>query len=84
MSIKDQGHSLNKVKFHVELSWDKGIKIYANGSGHMTNMAPMPIYGKNRKYLLLLSQKADDLESLYAALGIRVLPTKFVQILTLG
>ena len=27
----------------------KGMKIYINELGHMTNMAAMPIYGKNLK-----------------------------------
>ena len=30
------------------------MKIYTNELGHMTNMATMPIYGKNLKNLLLL------------------------------
>ena len=25
------------------------MKVYLNGLGHMTKMAPMPIYGKNHK-----------------------------------
>ena len=29
----------------------------------MTNMAAMPIYGKNLKNLLLQNQKTDDLET---------------------
>ena len=29
------------------------MKIYTNELGHMTNMATMPIYGKNLKKLLL-------------------------------
>ena len=37
------------VKFHVEPPWDGGTKVYSNGPGHMTNMAAMPIYGKNLK-----------------------------------
>ena len=28
------------------------MKIYTNELGHMTNMAAMPIYGKNLKILL--------------------------------
>ena len=40
-------------------------------------MATMPIYGKNLKNLLLWNQKADDLETWYAALGTRVLPSFF-------
>ena len=63
-----------KAKFHLKLPWDRGTKVCSNGPGHMPNMAVMPIYGKNLKNLLLLIQKADDLE-LYAALCARVLPT---------
>ena len=43
-------------------------------SCHMTKMAAMPIYGKN---LLLWNQKADDLETWYAALGAQILPSLF-------
>ena len=76
-------HSLNissettgpiKVKFHIELLWDGGTKICANGLGHMTKLAAMPIYGKILKNLLLRNQKADDLETWYAASGAQVLP----------
>ena len=37
----------NEVKFHVEPPWDGGTKVCIWGSGHMTKMAAMPIYGKN-------------------------------------
>ena len=37
------------VKFHIELPWDGGTKVCSNDSGHMTKMATMPVYGKNRK-----------------------------------
>ena len=47
----------------------------------MTNMAAMPIYGKNLQTILLWNQKADDLESWYAALGAQALPF-FVQMMT--
>ena len=43
----------------------------------MTQVAAMPIYGKKLKNLLLRNQKADDLETLYAALGAQVLPSLF-------
>ena len=43
----------------------------------MTKMATMPIYDKNLKDLLLRNQKADDLETWYAASGTRVLPSWF-------
>ena len=36
-----------KVKFHMELLWDRGTKVCSNGPGHLTKMAAMPIYGKN-------------------------------------
>ena len=38
-----------KAKFHVEPPWEGGKKFYINGSGHMTKMIAMPIYGKNIK-----------------------------------
>ena len=38
-----------EAKFHVEPPWDGGMKVCSNGPGHMTNMATMPIYGKNLK-----------------------------------
>ena len=67
-----------EAKFHVEPQWDGGTKVCLNGRGHMKKMAAMPIYGKNMKKILLLwNQKADDLESLSAASGTRVLPNLF-------
>ena len=44
------------------------MKININEVGHMTNMAAMPIYGKNLKNLLLQNQLTDDLETWYVAL----------------
>ena len=35
-----------KAKFYVEPCCEGGMKVYINGSGHMTKMAAMPIYGK--------------------------------------
>ena len=37
------------TKIHMKASGRIGIKIYTNELGHMTNMAAMPIYGKNLK-----------------------------------
>ena len=42
------------------------MKVCSNGPGHLTNMAAMPIYGKNP---LLWNQTTDDPESFYAASG---------------
>ena len=39
------------------------MKIYTNEFGHMTNMAAMPINGKNFKNLLLQNQWTDDLKT---------------------
>ena len=69
-----------EAKFHMEPPWDGGMKVGSNGPGHMTKMATMPIYGKNLKNLLLRNQKADDLETWYAASS----TTMFVQMMTLG
>ena len=58
-----------EAKFDMGLPWDWGTKVCLNGPGHMAKMAPVPIYGKNLKNLLLWNQKADDLECWYAASG---------------
>ena len=36
-----------EAKFYMEPVWDGGTKAYSNGTGHMTKVAIMPIYGKN-------------------------------------
>ena len=33
-----------KAKFHVKPPWDRRMKICSNGPGHMTNIAPLPIW----------------------------------------
>ena len=50
---------------------------FSNGPGHMTNVAAMPMYGKNLKKLLLWNQTADDFESWYLALDTKVLSSLF-------
>ena len=37
-----------KANFIWSLNKLKGMKVYTNELGHMTSMAAMPIYGKNR------------------------------------
>ena len=44
------------VKFHMELLWDGGTKVCSNDLGHMTNMAAMPICGKNLKKKISFSR----------------------------
>ena len=73
-SQKQLGQSKSKV--YTERPWDGGTKVCSNGPGHMTKMATMPIYGKNLKKNFR-NQKADDLETWWAALGARVLPRLF-------
>ena len=60
-----------EAKFHVEPPWDGGTKICSNGLGQITKTAAMPVYGTN------LNQMADDLETWYATLGTRILPSLF-------
>ena len=64
-----------EAKFHTEPPWDWGTKVYSNGPDHMTKMFVMPIYDKDLKNLLLRNQKADDLETWYAACGAQALPS---------
>ena len=54
-----------------------GTKVYPNGLDHITKVAAMPIYGKTLNNLFLWNQKADDLETWYAASGAPVLPSLF-------
>ena len=44
------------TKFHIQPPGTLGKKNCSNGLGHMTNMAAMPIYGKNLKNLLYQNQ----------------------------
>ena len=48
-----------EAKFHVEPPWDRGMKICSNILCHMTNMATMPIYGKNLKKSSSLEPKGQ-------------------------
>ena len=66
-----------EAKFHVESPLDGEMEMNANVLRHMTKMAAMPIYGKTFKNFLLWNQKSDDLETWYAALVARVLPSLF-------
>ena len=53
------------------------MKIYINELGHMTNMAAMPVYGKNLKNLLPQNQYTYDHETWYVALSMQVLPRMY-------
>ena len=58
-----------EAKFHMESPWDSGTKVCSNGPGHMTKWPPCPYMVKTLKSLLLRNQRADDLETWYAASG---------------
>ena len=68
---------LIEAKFHVEPHAMGNESEYTNCLCHMTKMAPMPIYGKYLKNLLLWNQKVNDLGSWYVASGAQVLPSVF-------
>ena len=46
-----------EARFHVEPPHDGGMKVCSNGPGHMTNMAAMPVYGKNHKKIFFSGTK---------------------------
>ena len=35
------------TKFDIEPPWAEGTKLCSDSPGHMTNMAAMPVHGKN-------------------------------------
>ena len=44
---------LTESKCHMKPSWVRETIVCLNGSGHMTTMSIMPMYGKNLKQLLI-------------------------------
>ena len=64
------------TKIHMK-AWRRiGMKIYTNELGHMTNMAAMPINGKNHKKSSS-PEPIDQLWTWYVALPMQVLPKLF-------
>ena len=83
----------NKIKFYMELLWDGGTEVCSTSPGHMTKSRSHDQESPHahiwsymvktlKKNNLLWNQKADDLDSWYAAWGTST--TKFVQMMTLG
>ena len=71
------------TEFHIQPPVPLGKKSCSNGLGHMTNMAAMPIYGKNLKK----SSSPEPLDRCPWNLVCSIVygsTTKFVQIMTLG
>ena len=66
-----------KAKLYVEPPWEGGTKVYINGPGHLTKMAPCPYMVKTFKNLLLQNQKSYDLETWHVALGTQVLQSLY-------
>ena len=65
----------------MEPQWDRGTKVYSNGIGHMTKMAVIPIYGKNKKN----SSSLEPEKTLKVVYSIKCSSTtKFFQMMTLG
>ena len=65
-----------EAKFNMKPKWDGGMKIYSNGPGYMTSMAPMPIYGKKSEKIFF-----SGIERL---MTLNIGTSKFVQMVTLG
>ena len=59
------------------------MKIYTNELGHMTNMAAMPIYGKNLKKIFFFRTNRPMTLNFVCSIGYAS-TTKVVQIITLG
>ena len=72
-----------EIKFHMTIPYDWLAKTYTNCYGHMTNMATMPIYGKNSLNLSSLEPKGHRLWDLVCSIG-DVGPTWFAQMMNLG
>ena len=66
-----------EAKFQMKPPLNKETKVCSNGPFHMTNLATMPIYGKNLKNLLLRNHKADALETWCATSSAIVLQSLF-------
>ena len=72
-----------EAKFHVEPPWYRGMKVCSNGLCHITNMAAMPIYGKNFKKSSSLEPKCQWPWKLVCSIGYSS-TSKFVQLMTLS
>ena len=57
------------AKFHVEPFWEWMKKVNKNGSGHMTQMAAMLIYGKTLKKISSLEPEVLLFSNLACSIG---------------
>ena len=91
--VRLRPHSLNifsseiawpiKVKFHTKPPWDRGTNVCSKGSGHMTKLAAMPMWGKNLKKSSSPEPKGWWPWKLVCRMGCSC-STKFIQIMTLS
>ena len=72
-----------ETKFHMTTSYNWLAKTYTNCYGHMTNMATMPIYGKNFLNLFFSETKNQLALGLVCRIG-DVGPTRLAQMMNLG
>ena len=64
-----------ELEFHMKTPYDRLAKIYTNCTGHMTQMATTPIYGKNPLNVFFSgTKKANGLGTWYVALRMWALP----------
>ena len=47
LNISSEATGLIVTKFHIEPLWAEGRNVCSDSPSHMTNMAAMPVYGKN-------------------------------------
>ena len=67
----------------MKTPYDKLAKIYTNCTGHMTEMATMPIYSKNPLIIFSLEPKGQWPWNLVCSIG-DIGPTRFAQMMNLG
>ena len=63
--ISSETTGLIEVKYHVECPWDGGTKVCAQGPGHMTKMATMPIEPVGRLPWNLIYSIGDSSQSYF-------------------
>ena len=75
--LKKNSWAIWNQSSYESLRENTGMKIYTNDLGHMTNMAAMPIYGRNLRKFSSPEPIDHDLETWYVASCMGVLPKVF-------
>ena len=71
-----------ELRFHMKTPYDRLAKIYTKCTGHMTNMATTPIYGKTPLNVFFSGTKGQWPWDLVCSIG-DVVPTRFAQMIDL-